>query len=138
MKIKLDFITNSSSTSFVIVSYEEFDLKTFMETVGVKDTSLFKDIYQRLFYAFKEQMEPAREFVTTCRWRNDSESFESFILRLYSQKTLDKILDAEKAGLKVYMGWLHSDNDETECFFCTDSFIIDTNKLYIDASVDGW
>ena len=53
-------------------------------------------------------------------------------------ETLNKILEAESKGFPVYMGELRSDNNEIEGFFCTDYFIIDDKRLYIDATNDGW
>lgn len=137
MKIKFDFVTNSSSTCFVLISDGNFNIKKFMDAVGVKDESIFSDIYQHLFEALKNNLEPVRKFVNGDRW-NKEEDFEKFIISIFSQETLDKILEAENAGKTVYGGRLHSDNDAIECFFCTDAFIIDTSDLYIDATNDGW
>ena len=136
MKLKFDFVTNSSSTSLVVITYEEFSIPNFIDSIGAENKSIFKDIFEDLFYAFNQNMEPIRDHISQHRWRKD-ENFEDFIERLYSKETLDKILDAEKKGHTVYGGWLSSD-EETELFFCTDSFIIDNDKLFIDATVDGW
>ncbi|EHP48115.1 hypothetical protein HMPREF9449_01313 [Odoribacter laneus YIT 12061] len=108
-----------------------------MNSVGIEDKSIFSNIYTHLFYSFQDNLFPIREFADTDRWRKEK-TFEDFIRELFSQRTLDKILEAEKTGKKVYMGRLHSDSDINECFFCTDAFIIDTEELYIDASNAGW
>lgn len=138
MKIKTDFVTNSSSTCFVIIAENEFLLPNFIAAVGVNDNSVFLDIYQRLFELFKHNLIPAREFVSLDKWHQDGEAFEHYITEVFSEDTLNRILTAEREGYEVYMGRLASDNDEIEGFFCTDSFIIESEGLYIDATNDGW
>lgn len=122
MKIRSDFVTNSSTTSFVIITKGKFTQEKFYNLVGIQNGSPLIPIFEKLFFLLEEKMTP---------FENPNKPIENVDLKQIIDESL-------KEGKCVYYGRLSSDNDMLESFFCTDSFEMKNDELYINGVNCGW
>lgn len=137
MKIRAGFVSNSSSTSFLILAAEDLTQENFFDLMGVSPKSPLADIFRELHEALLDNVEDSvdlreiDESSPVALWLN---GFRGEI----SPTMERKLQDARKRGLKVYHGELSSDSSQAECFFCCDSFEAENEKFYINALQCAW
>lgn len=137
MKIKTDFVTNSSSTCYVVMTKGELTLESFIKASGIKDTALFKPMFESLYNSLSKNLEPLETGVLNHRWYKKGTT-EDFIKSIFSEETWNRIVEAQKNGFEVFIGDLSSDTNSIETYFCTSAFLIESDNLIVDATNDGW
>ena len=127
MKIKADFVTNSSSTSFILACDADFTLEEFMQLMGVDKDSPLAPIFQRLFDLIKENMKPI-----------NTGELQMKIERSHPN-VAQKLIHARSSGKIFYEGELGTDNgDVIEGIFCVDSFEAENEHIYLNYLEGVW
>lgn len=126
MKIKSDFVTNSSSTSFIIILSNGFELDHFMDLVGVNKKSPLFPIFEELYNLFCYNMEQLDGIGLEIEKKKSHEN------------VADRMTQAIQNGKKIYSGSLTSEETHLEYYFATDSFEIENENIYINYLDNQW
>lgn len=136
MKIRTGFVSNSSSTSFLIISKEALNKADFLELMGVARTSPLAGMFTELFDAVLQNSDMV-DFKST----DKHTSFEALFPGSRGhipERMMQKLKEARNRGLKAYYGQLSSDGSYIESFFCTDSFEVQNEKIYFNGLECVW
>lgn len=136
MKLKTGFVTNSSSTSFVVIAKDSFDKETLAQLMGIARGSPFEEIAERLYQALQRNMEPVE--LPPGAWANDNAHLRRVFRGRVPDDVARKVQAAVEEGKRVWAGRLHTDVDMTELLFCCDSFEWEDERLYVNGLECTW
>lgn len=125
MKIRNGFVTNSSSTNFIIISKKEITTEFLFEKLGFKNDSVLADM--------------GWELCNNLLYRPDADTlnFED-IKKDFGIKTAEKWKILVAKGYNSLRGRTSSDDDSLTSFFTMDSFEIDEKDFYINGKNCIW
>jgi hypothetical protein len=137
MKIRAGFVSNSSSTSFLIISKKDLNKADFFELMGIDLDSPIADLFSGFYEAVVQSVRVEADFKTGDKDLSPESLFHVASGRL-SEHMLAKVADAKKRGLKAFYGSLDSETSPIETFFCTDSFEVENDKIYFNGLENAW
>jgi hypothetical protein len=133
MKIKYDFVSNSSSTSFVYISDQELSEEVFLEAAGVDRDSLVGDLFRQMHAEIITAIRDHGKQITT------KEAVDSLAGSYeFTPEVIEKMKNAIEQGKNVVTSTLSSDGRLAESLLCMAMFEIESDRFYINAYNNFW
>lgn len=130
MKVRMGYITNSSSTNFLIISKEELQVDFLFKKLGFKDNMPMADIGYELCESIvrNANMQLRYEDYTVPDYDN--------IKKVFGPKASMEF--ERRKGAYTYWGYTSTDEGGLEAILTTDSFEINEKDIYINARSCVW
>ncbi|WP_374393780.1 hypothetical protein [Tabrizicola sp.] len=132
MKIKMDFVSNSSSTSFVYIARDMLSRDDFLAAAGVGPDSPVAPLFETMFAELKAQIDRG----TVLTQVEDVDTLEN--RQHFTPAVLDRMKQGIAGGETVTVGHFSSDNNLAEMTLCTEIFEIESERFFINAYDNYW
>ena len=137
MKVRQDFVTNSSSTSFIVSSRDAWSEENFLKAIGLEGKSPMEQIFRDLFDAVDRSKQDLEQLVQD---EGVYDGVRSFLKgEKFGEDTICTVEKLLSEGRKVYYGKLDSDGyTAAEVYFCMESFVVCDDDIYFNGRMGGW
>lgn len=133
MKVKFDFVTNSSSTSFVYISDEELNEEVFLEAAGIDRDGPVGDLFRQMYSEISNAIRHHGKQITTKEAADRLAGSHAF-----TPEVVERMKDAIEEGKNVVTSKLSSDGPLAESLLCMTIFEIESDRFYINAYDNCW
>lgn len=132
MKLKMDFVSNSSSTSFVYISRDMLTLEDFMAAAGIGENSPVAPLFHDMYRELHERLEQGDTLTSVEEIDNMREQDR------FTDDVIAKMKAAVQQGQFVTVGSFSSENNLAETILCTEIFEISSEGFFINAYENYW
>ena len=130
MKIRMGFITNSSSTNFLIISKEELTEDYLFKKLGFVQGGILEDQGRQLCNSILYAINSGLRY-----YSYDMPTYET-IKEVFGDKSA--MLYKKNKKYHAYWGYTSSDDSPITQFFTTDSFEIEDKDFYLNGRSCVW
>ena len=138
MKIRAGFVSNSSSTSFLIIAKDDLNRSDFFKLMGIEADSPIADLFEQFYQDVMDSVHTTVDFSTADKQVPVENWFEGRRGNSLSTHMINKLQNAKQHGLKAYFGTLSSEENPIQSFFCTDSFEVENEMIYFNGLECVW
>lgn len=132
MKIRDGFVTNSSSTSYIIISKKNLTGKFLAKKLGLNEKN--PNYYEILDVCNNMIKDGKHGF-----YHSDYEATNYELVKsTFGISTAEKYKKALKKGYEIYCGYISSDESEYEVAMCLDYLKYNDSDIFIDATENVW
>lgn len=137
MKIRNGFVTNSSSTSFIISTKNDLNKSSFLESIGVENKCILNKLFEDLFDSIEVNK---RNIIDVIKEDPHCKDIEKFLKQEgFNENTISKVTELINMGQDVFFGTFRSDAATVaEAYFCCESFIVCEDDIYFNGNISGW
>lgn len=132
MKVRIGYVTNSSSTNFLILSKKELTAEYLYKKLGFKKDSPIRseamELCQNILYGTQSGL----RYYSMERLDYDSIEEE------FGESVAKKFVQYQNKGYEAYLGHTSSGDSTLTDFFTTDSFEIEEKDFYVFARACMW